>query len=101
MRGELSRDEFALYDLIWKRTISSQMADARGQTVSLRIAATSSTGENVEFGAAGTVITFPGFLAAYEVGRDDVDESADVDRVLWPAATLSVRAQLAYLLDER
>jgi DNA topoisomerase-1 len=77
VRGELSRDEFALYDLVWKRTISSQMADARGQTVSLRIAATSSTGEDVEFGAAGTVITFPGFLAAYEVGRDDVDESAD------------------------
>ena len=75
VRSELSRDEFALYDLIWKRTISSQMADARGQTVSLRIGATSSAGEEVEFGAAGTVITFPGFLAAYEVGRDDVDES--------------------------
>jgi DNA topoisomerase-1 len=77
VRGELSADEFALYDLVWKRTISSQMADARGQTVSLRIAATSSAGEDVEFGAAGTVITFPGFLAAYEVGRDDVDELAD------------------------
>jgi DNA topoisomerase-1 len=77
VRGELSRDEFALYDLIWKRTISSQMADARGQTVSLRIGATSSAGESVEFGAAGTVITFPGFLAAYEVGRDDVEELTD------------------------
>jgi DNA topoisomerase-1 len=77
VRGELSADESALYDLIWKRTIASQMADARGQTVSLRIGATSSAGEDVEFGAAGTVITFPGFLAAYEVGRDDVDETAD------------------------
>jgi DNA topoisomerase-1 len=77
VRGELSADQFALYDLIWKRTISSQMADARGQTVSLRIAATSTTGEDVEFGAAGTVITFPGFLAAYEVGRDDVDETEE------------------------
>ena len=77
VRGELSSDEFALYDLIWKRTIASQMADARGQTVSLRIAAQSTTGEEVEFGASGTVITFPGFLAAYEVGRDDVDDSDD------------------------
>ena len=74
VRGELNRDELALYELIWKRTISSQMADARGQTVSLRLAATSSSGEDAEFGASGTVITFPGFLAAYEVGTDDEDD---------------------------
>ena len=47
------------------------MKDAQGQTVSLRIAARSSAGESVEFGASGTVITFRGFLAAYEEGRDD------------------------------
>jgi DNA topoisomerase-1 len=76
IRGEVGRDEHALYDLIWKRTIASQMEDARGQTVSLRIGATSSDGENVEFGASGTVITFRGFLAAYEPGRD---EPADDD----------------------
>ena len=76
VRGELNRDELALYELIWKRTISSQMADARGETVSLRLAATSKAGEDVEFGASGTVITFPGFLAAYEVGKDeDGDEN--------------------------
>ena len=40
VRGELNRDELALYELIWKRTIASQMADARGETVSLRLAAT-------------------------------------------------------------
>ncbi|HET9674833.1 MAG TPA: type I DNA topoisomerase [Gaiellaceae bacterium] len=74
VRGELNRDELALYELIWKRTISSQMADARGQTVSLRLGAASSSGEDVEFGASGTVITFPGFLAAYEVGKDDEDD---------------------------
>jgi DNA topoisomerase I len=67
----LSRDELALYDLIWKRTIASQMEDARGQTVSLRLAATSSGGAEAEFGASGTVITFRGFLAAYQPGRDD------------------------------
>jgi DNA topoisomerase-1 len=76
IRGEVGRDEHALYDLIWKRTLASQMEDARGQTVSLRIAATATSGEDVEFAASGTVITFRGFLAAYEPGRD---EPADED----------------------
>jgi DNA topoisomerase I len=70
LRSELSPDEHALYGLIWMRTLASQMKDAQGQTVSLRIAADSSAGESVEFGASGTVITFRGFLAAYEEGRD-------------------------------
>jgi DNA topoisomerase-1 len=69
--SELNRDEIALYELIWMRTVASQMADARGQTVSLRISATSTAGEDAEFAASGTVITFRGFLAAYEEGRDD------------------------------
>ena len=73
--GELNRDELALYELIWIRTIASQMKDAAGQTVSLRIAGTSSAGEATEFGASGTVITFRGFLAAYEESRD-TDERA-------------------------
>ena len=71
MRSEVSKDEHALYELIWMRTIASQMKDAQGQTVSLRIAAESSANETVEFGASGTVITSRGFLAAYEEGRDD------------------------------
>jgi DNA topoisomerase I len=75
VKRELSRDEHALYELIWMRTIASQMKDAQGQTVSLRIAGASSAAETVEFGASGTVITFRGFLAAYEEGRDD-DRSA-------------------------
>jgi DNA topoisomerase-1 len=70
VRSELSADEHALYELIWMRTLASQMKDAQGQTVSLRIAADSNAGEAVEFGASGTVITFRGFLAAYEEGRD-------------------------------
>ena len=78
MQGELNRDEHALYELIWMRTIASQMKDAAGQTVSLRIAGTSSSGEQVEFGASGTVITFRGFLAAYEESRD-TDEAAPDD----------------------
>jgi DNA topoisomerase-1 len=68
---ELDRDELRLYDLVWRRTLASQMADARGQTVTVRLGATSSAGEDAEFGASGTVITFRGFLAAYEEGRDD------------------------------
>jgi DNA topoisomerase-1 len=81
VQRELGRDEHALYDLIWKRTLASQMEDARGQTVSLRIAAQSSAGENAEFGASGTVITFRGFLAAYEPGRDEPADD-DEGRVL-------------------
>ena len=71
VQRELSRDEHALYDLVWKRTVASQMEDARGQTASLRIGAPASDGRDAEFGASGTVITFRGFLAAYEEGRDD------------------------------
>jgi DNA topoisomerase I len=79
VRSELSPDEHALYELIWMRTIASQMKDAQGQTVSLRIAADSSAGEAVEFGASGTVIMFRGFLAAYEEGRDDDRAAAEGD----------------------
>jgi DNA topoisomerase I len=75
--GELSRDELAVYDLIWKRTVASQMADARGQTVTVRIGATASDGRDTEFSTSGTVITFRGFLAAYEEGRDDDETSGD------------------------
>lgn len=76
---ELTGDQFRLYELIWKRTVASQMADARGQTASVRIAATTtptagtSVGDapvETVFSASGTVITFRGFLAAYEEGRD-------------------------------
>ncbi|GAB2604892.1 type I DNA topoisomerase [Pseudactinotalea suaedae] len=68
--GELSGDQFRLYELIWKRTVASQMADAKGSTATIRLAATASDGRDAEFGASGTVITFRGFLAAYEEGRD-------------------------------
>ena len=82
LSGELNRDELALYDLVWKRTLASQMEDARGQTVSLRIGATSANEEDVEFGASGTVITFRGFLAAYEPGKDEPTADDDEERVL-------------------
>ncbi len=79
LQGELSRDELRVYELIWMRTVASQMKDAQGRTVSLRIGGDSSSGETVEFAASGTVITFRGFLAAYEEGRDDDRAAADDD----------------------
>jgi DNA topoisomerase-1 len=81
---ELNRDELGLYDLIWKRTVASQMADARGETVSVRLGARSSAGEDAEFAAAGTVITFRGFLAAYEEGRDEEEAAAEDEGRLPP-----------------
>jgi DNA topoisomerase-1 len=82
VQRELSRDEHDLYELIWKRTVASQMEDARGQTASLRLGATASDGRDAEFGASGTVITFRGFLAAYEEGRDDEAKNGDDERRL-------------------
>jgi DNA topoisomerase I len=81
VRGELDRDEQALYELVWMRTVASQMADARGQTVSLRLGATAAGGEDAEFGVSGTVITFRGFLAAYEEGRDEEAERDEERRL--------------------
>ena len=77
VQRELNRDEHALYELIWMRTVASQMEDAKGQTVSLRVVGSSSAGEEAEFAASGTVITFRGFLAAYEEGRDDDRKDGD------------------------
>ena len=74
---ELGTDELRLYDLIWKRTLASQMADARGLTVSLRLGAETGSGRDAEFAASGTVITFRGFLAAYEESRDDDAEKEE------------------------
>src|SRR4029453_6274912 len=79
VRSELSPDEHALYELIWMRTIASPVKDRRGQAVSLRSPADSNAGESVEFGASGTVITFRGFLAAYEEGRDADREAPEGD----------------------
>ncbi len=88
VKRELSRDEFALYELIWKRTVASQMKDAVGQTVSVRLGTRSRDGEDAEFGASGTVITFRGFLAAYEEGRDeDSAPAADGDENRLPKLT--------------
>ncbi|MGI8762260.1 MAG: type I DNA topoisomerase [Jatrophihabitantaceae bacterium] len=71
--AQLSSDEFRLYELIWQRTLASQMADAVGTTISVRIAGESSAAEVAVFTTSGRTITFPGFLRAYV---EDLDESA-------------------------
>ncbi|WP_026552082.1 type I DNA topoisomerase [Arthrobacter sp. H20] len=82
--GQLRGDEFRLYELIWKRTVASQMADAKGSTATLRLGALATDPEgktrDAEFSASGTVITFRGFMAAYEEGKDaarNEDDAAD------------------------
>ncbi|WP_045876658.1 type I DNA topoisomerase [Pseudofrankia sp. DC12] len=73
VRRELDTDGFRLYELIWQRTVASQMADARGTSATVRLGGKSSTNEDAEFAATGKVITFPGFLRAYVEGADDPD----------------------------
>jgi len=88
-RTGLSGDEFRLYELVWKRTVASQMKDATGESVSVRVTGTARatadrlsapgewTGEKAEFGASGKVIGFYGFLKAYVEGSDDPDAELD------------------------
>jgi DNA topoisomerase I len=77
----LSPEEFRLYELIWQRTLASQMADAVGTTVSVRLHGVSASGERAEFATSGRTITFPGFLRAYveDVDSDDADEDGRDD----------------------
>jgi DNA topoisomerase-1 len=102
--GELQKtlrgNEWKLYDLIWKRTVASQMADAKGATASVTITATApaaGAGTSVaEFTASGTVITFRGFLSAYEEGRDEErNESAEPAEAKLPPLEKGQRLGLA------
>jgi DNA topoisomerase-1 len=83
LSSELDRDEQRLYDLIWKRTVASQMSDAKYETTTVTIAVDTSTklgagaAKLAEFTASGTVYTFKGFLEAYEEGRDEKRGDAD------------------------
>ncbi|MGI5224725.1 type I DNA topoisomerase [Actinoallomurus iriomotensis] len=81
----LSGDQFRLYELIWKRTVASQMKDAAGQSVSVRVTGESTAGETAEFGASGKIITFYGFLKAYVEGADDPASDLDDQERRLPA----------------
>ena len=91
---ELSRDEFALYDLIWKRTIASQMADAKKQQMRVDFDVKTKTGADAIFRANGSVISFAGFLAAYEDIVEEKAESEEVDRRL-PAMSVGEKIEVS------
>jgi DNA topoisomerase-1 len=86
VRREVSGDEARLYELIWMRTVASQMADARGRSVRATLGATSSEGENVvfELSPAGKVIDFYGYMRAYVEGADDPEAALEDREVLLP-----------------
>jgi DNA topoisomerase I len=85
-RDHLSSDERRLYELIWQRTVASQMKDATGESVSVRVAGTSTANERAEFGATGKIINFYGFLKAYVEDTDDASDRDDRERRLPPLA---------------
>ncbi|MCK9496261.1 MAG: type I DNA topoisomerase [Dehalococcoidia bacterium] len=85
---ELDPDAQRLYDLVWKRTVASQMRDATGMRTQVRLTANAGEHGEATFQTSGKVITFPGFLRAYVEGTDDPEaELEDQERVLPPLAT--------------
>ena len=84
---EVGRDEARLYELIWKRTVASQMTDAVGQSVQVRLGATAEGGDDAEFAASGKVITFPGFMRAYVEGADDPEAELEDREIRLPQLT--------------
>ncbi|MGH3867977.1 MAG: type I DNA topoisomerase [Pseudonocardiaceae bacterium] len=101
LAGALDSDEFRLYELVWQRTVASQMADARGSTMSVRITGSALTGEECTFAASGRTITFLGFLKAYVETVDDEagGEADDAERRL-PALTAGQRVTATELVPE-
>jgi len=90
LRAALGPDEFKLYDLIWKRTVASQMVDCRGQRITVTVA-----GGGAEFTAGGKTIEFPGYLRAYVEGSDDPEaDLADREAIL-PALEQGEKLNLA------
>jgi DNA topoisomerase-1 len=84
VRSELGSAELRLYELIFQRTVASQMTDARGESVQVRLVATSSDDREAVFAASGRTIQFPGFLRVYVQGSDDPDEAADDSERILP-----------------
>jgi DNA topoisomerase I len=82
---EVAQDESKLYELIWKRTLASQMTDAVGESMAVRLGATATSGTDAEFSASGRTITFPGFLRVYVEGSDDPEAALDDQETRLPA----------------
>lgn len=82
--GELSTQDRQVYELIWQRTVASQMTDATGETVTLRLAATADDGRRAVFSTAGTVIKHQGFLSVYKESKDEDADEGDAKEQLLP-----------------
>ena len=82
--GELNGQELSLYRLIWQRTLASQMADATGTTVTVRLGAAAADGTDAEFSASGTTITFPGYRQVYVESHDEGDSDSEREALLPP-----------------
>jgi DNA topoisomerase-1 len=92
---EVGGAEARLYELVWQRTVASQMADAVGETVTVRLGGSGRSGRDAEFSTSGTVITFPGYQRVYVEGRDDAGDAEDAERrlpALAEGAALDVHA---------
>ncbi|MDA8080367.1 MAG: type I DNA topoisomerase [Actinomycetota bacterium] len=112
LSAQLSSDEIKLYELIWKRTIASQMSDAEGTSAQIRIktvipafftmefAPSVAPGQEVLFGASGKVIAFPGFLRAYVEGADDPEAELDSTEVRLPQLAVGDSVDLLDLAAE-
>jgi DNA topoisomerase-1 len=95
LKGQLTHDQFRIFDMIWKRTIASQMSDARGRNITLTI-----EGGGASFQVSGKTIEFAGFLRAYVEGSDDPDaELSDQERIL-PAVKVGDKIDLRDLLPK-
>jgi DNA topoisomerase-1 len=99
LSAEVSPDEARLYDLIWKRTVASQMADALGQSVQVRLGTQATDGaaapDDAEFSAGGKVIEFPGFLRAYVEGSDDPEADLEDREIHLPPLSVGDVLDLA------
>ncbi|MDN5893276.1 MAG: type I DNA topoisomerase [Nocardioides sp.] len=93
----LTGEQFRLYELIWMRTVASQMKDAVGNSVSIRFGGAAATGEDVVFSASGRVITFHGFLKAYVEGTDDKAVARDDQETRLPRLSEGDRVTAASL----
>jgi len=84
VKGELDADQFRLYELIWKRTVASQMRDASGMRTNVRVVAPAGERGDAVFSASGKVISFPGFLRVYVEGSDDPAAALDDQEKILP-----------------
>ena len=99
VRSELPNDQFRLYEMIWQRTVASQMNDARGESMAVRIDVTATDQRTATFAASGKTVLFPGYLRAYVEGADDPDAELDDSERILPDMVPGDAADLVELTD--